>query len=139
MVLLIDTNVVIDYSLVRKPYYDDVLKLPDYCDKLKIQTYIAFHSVSVIWHVLRKHFPPQERRPILSEITELFTVTAAPHSAVVDAVRNESFPDFEDCLQEKCALQVNADYIVTRNVKDYETSQVKAVTPAEMIEIISNS
>ena len=137
MVLLIDTNVAIDYILVRKPHYDDVAKLIDYCQKFNIKIYIAFHSVSVIWYVLRKNFPPQERRPILSSVTNLCTVTAAPHSAVIDAIGNENFPDFEDCLQEKCALEVGADYIVTRNVKDFTESEIPAVTPAEMIEILS--
>ncbi|MBR5913108.1 MAG: PIN domain-containing protein [Selenomonadaceae bacterium] len=139
MVLLIDANVVIDYIMIRKPQYDDAIKLIDYCRKFKVKTYVAFHSVSIIWYILRKNFPPQERRPILLSITDLLTVTAAPHESVVDAINSEDFPDFEDCLQEKCALEVDADYIVTGNVKDFETSQVKAVTPAEMLEIIFNS
>lgn len=137
MVLLFDTNVVLDYILVRKPQYNEVANLIDCCRKFKIQTHMAFHSVSVIWYVLRKNFPPQNRRLLLEGVTNLFMVTAAPHNAVVDAIKNEDFHDFEDCLQEKCALQVDADYIVTRNIKDFTASKIKAITPAEMIEIIS--
>ena len=33
-------------------------------------------------------------------------------------------------------LQIGADYIVTRNVKDFAASKIPAVTPAEMVEII---
>ena len=138
MVLLIDTNVVFDYVLVRKPHYDDAIKLIDFCGKFNIKTYISFHSVSIIWYVLRKNFPPQDRRPILEKVTDLFMVTAAPHNSVVDAIRNKNFADFEDCLQEKCALEVGADYIVTRNVKDFTASEIPAITPAEMIEILCN-
>ena len=139
MVLLIDTNVILDYLLVRKPQYDDADKFIDYCTKFDVRCYLAFHSVSTIWYHLRKHFDLKERRTLLLKITDFFTVTGASHNAVVRAILDENFPDFEDCLQEKCALQVNADYIVTNNVKDFKASEIPAVTPAEMIEIISNS
>ena len=72
-------------------------------------------------------------------MTNFLTVAGASHNAVVRAILNEDFPDFEDCLQEKCALEVGADYIITRNVKDFSASEIPAVTPAEMIEIICNS
>ena len=42
---------------------------------------------------------------------------------------NEDFSDFEDCLQMECAKSCGADYIVTRNVSDYATSEVKAIEP----------
>ena len=138
LVILVDTNVILDYYQEREDHFDAAQRLLEYCSKSRIKGFIAFHSISIIWYALRKA-PQQNRRDILREITKLLTVTAAQHSAVLDAVNNEDFPDFEDCLQEKCALQINADYIVTRNVKDFTASQVKAVTPAEMIEIISNS
>lgn len=39
---------------------------------------------------------------------------------IISAVENEEFSDFEDCLQEECAVEAMADYIVTRNPDDYE-------------------
>ena len=49
---------------------------------------------------------------------------------------NELFHDFEDNLQDCCAEGVQADYIVTANVKDYEkVSIVPAVTPAQLLEL----
>ena len=68
----------------------------------------------------------------------MLTVTSASHEEVVDAIQNENFSDFEDCLQEKCALNVGADFIVTNNVKDFSASQIPAVTPAEILEVIFN-
>ena len=139
MVLLIDTNVVLDYLLVREAQYCNAARIIDYCQQFKVKSYIAFHSVSIIWYNLRKHFQSKERRQLLLSITNFFTVTGASHNAVVRAILNEDFPDFKDCLQEKCALEVGADYIVTNNIKDFSASEIPAVTPAEMIEIICNS
>ena len=64
-----------------------------------------------------RKFPADKRRPLLLKVTDLFEVVAAPHSEVVDAVKNENFPDFEDCSQKKCAIAARADFIVTDNVK----------------------
>ena len=48
--------------------------------------------------------------------------------------------DYEDALMVQTASANRMDYIVTRNVKDYKNSHVKAVTPADMMAIIrSNS
>jgi len=139
MVLLIDANVVLDYVCQREPHYECVNRLIDLTQKFKCKTYVAFHSMSVIWYVLRKHAENSRRRELLFGITDVFTVTSASHEAVVDAIGDENFSDFEDCLQEKCALQCGADYIVTRNVKDFAASKIPAVTPAKMCEIISQS
>ena len=139
MVLLFDTNAVLDYILVRYPQYNDMVQLVGLCHKFKVKSYIAFHSVSIIWYNLRHNVPLSDRRKLLMGVASLFEITSATHPAVVDAMRNENFPDFEDCLQEKCALNVNADYIVTSNVKDFAASKVPAVTLAEMVEIINNS
>jgi len=42
---------------------------------------------------------------------------------------DEVFMDFEDCLQYLCAKSVNADFIVTRNPKDFVNSTIPAILP----------
>ena len=138
MVLLIDTNVVIDYVLVRQPQFSNSVRVISACQNKIVKGYLAFHSLSTIWYVARKNYNPQKRRALLLEITDFLTVTGAPHNSVIDAIKNEDFRDFEDCLQEKCALAVNADYIVTNNIKDFELSAISAVTPADMLKILIN-
>lgn len=52
---------------------------------------------------------------------------------ICSALDNEDFHDFEDCLQEECAVAVSADYITTRNIKDFSISRVPAISPDEFI------
>ena len=137
MVLLIDSNVILDYLLVCRNHFKNAQSLLTKCRNPSINGYLSFHSIPIIWYTLRK-YSVHERRRALLEVTDLLTVVSAPHNDVIDAIADESFPDFEDCLQSKCALQVNADYIVTRNVKDFTASKIPAVTPAELMEIIHN-
>ncbi len=105
------------------------------CQRKNIQGYVAFHSLPNMWYILRKH-SAEERREFLLSATSILTVAGASHDAVNEAIRNDSFSDFEDCLQEKCALTVHADYIVTRDVVHFTASAIPAVSPAEMLHIL---
>ena len=51
------------------------------------------------------------------------------------ALDNDKFIDFEDCLQEQCAVEEVADYIVTRNPDDYIESRVKVIQPDELVSL----
>jgi hypothetical protein len=53
-----------------------------------------------------------------------------------EAVRS-GFSDFEDALQSVCAKQFEADFIVTRNVKDFKRSVIPAISPADFLEKFS--
>ena len=50
----------------------------------------------------------------------------------------EPFSDFEDCLQDECAKEVLADFIVTRNVGDFQCSKVKAIKPHDFLELVNS-
>ena len=56
-------------------------------------------------------------------------------SKIVSALRNESFSDVEDCLQAECAAAFSADYIVTRNIKNFENSEIPAIMPDKFLEM----
>ena len=49
---------------------------------------------------------------------------------------NVRFIDFEDCLQEECAVEEIADYIVTRNPDDFVESRVKVIQPDEFLNLL---
>ena len=137
MVVLIDANVILDYIASREPFYQEAYRIMEMCNCRKVKGYIAFHSVSIIWYTLRKFLPDDpERRLWLTKILQIVQVTGADHEEVVKAVKMDDFRDFEDCLQNKCAETVHAQYIVTNNVKDFKRSTITAVTPAEFCQLI---
>ena len=53
--------------------------------------------------------------------------------AVMKAIKMDNFKDFEDCLQDRCAEEVSANYIITRNTADFEASVVSAIEPDEWL------
>ena len=136
MVALIDANVIINYMTGREDNEkESSRKVIEMCARNQILGYIAFHSLSTIWYVFRKR-PKDETRKWLKQICGILKVTGASHEEVVNAIDKESFTDFEDCLQDECADSCGADYIVTRNTKDFENSKVRAIAPDEFLKLI---
>lgn len=105
------------------------------CMDGSIKGYVAFHSLSVIWYSSRKYAPEQTRRNWLHQICEFFGISSAGNYELSKEAYNTAFRDFEANMQAICAESVGADYIVTVNTKDFEHSNVKAVTPEEFIQI----
>lgn len=136
MVILIDTNVVLDIILKRPPYCVAAADIFKICAMKRVTGYIAIHSISNIFFILRKSYTADERRKILKDILKIFTVAGTSHQGVLEALEKNEFKDFEDCLQDECAREVGADYIITRNIQDYQYAEVKALTPGKFLEMI---
>lgn len=56
MRILIDANVILDALTGRQPHFDDADKIIKFCADKKVQGYLAAHSVSNIFYILRKDF-----------------------------------------------------------------------------------
>lgn len=133
MIILVDLNVILDFFLTREPFYHASAAVMEMCVKGKVKGYLAFHSISNLWYILRK-VPEDRRRAWLVELCDFLQVIGASHQEVVKAIKMESFKDFEDCLQDRCAKSVDADYIITRNVDDFANSDVPALLPEKLLE-----
>lgn len=134
--ILIDTNVLLDYLLERDPFFEDAKGVILACTEGKIRGCIAAHSISNMFFILRKDYNSKERREILLNLFKIFDVEGIDKAKLISGLVNESFSDFEDCLQMECAKAYGANYIVTRNVSDYVASEVKAIEPKEYLILI---
>ncbi len=132
--VLIDTNIFIDVLQDRIPFTDNSQAVIGLVTQKKIKGAVAAHSITNLWYILRKTHSDEERRNYLLSLFELFDVVSIDKNRLVAALENSNFKDFEDCLQDECACAINADYIITRNAKDFESSMVKALTPEEFLE-----
>ena len=132
MILLIDTNIILDFLLKRSPFYESAKEIMRICSREDVNGIAALHTITNIWYILRK-LPDETRRSVLISICELLHVVGTSHSEVVNALKTSGFKDFEDCVQTKCAQSSGADYIITRNKVDFELSDVPVLTPDELM------
>lgn len=109
------------------------------CAEEKIEGFIAFHSLSIIWYVSRKA-PDEERRKWIKRLCILLTVCGANNQSILDAIDKTDFRDFEDALQDCCAAEAETDYIVTVNKRDFAGhSIVDVLDPKEFLSVYSQN
>ena len=130
MRLLIDTNILLDVLQGREPYLEDSLKIWGYCEDRYIEGYISAVSLTNIAYIMRKELTPDRMQEIFMLLVLAFKVADLTFSDLEKAA-DMKWRDFEDSVQSATASRINADYIITRNAKDFEGSNVKAVTPEE--------
>lgn len=135
MVVLIDTNVIIDFLINREPYAQDAIEIVDLCNKKRISGYLAAHTIPNLFYILRKDFSIIQRREMLYALCRLFKISGIDYRTIITALNNNDFDDFEDCLQMECAIKIGAQYIVTRNADDFNNSKIQAIEPKEFLKI----
>ena len=132
MNVLIDTNIFIDF-IQHRENFSDAEKILKLCATKRINGFMAAHSVPNMFYILRRYFSGEELREILLSLLELTPVISIDHDKIENALKQKSFTDFEDCLQSKCAKDIEAAYIITRNTKDYSESDIPALTAGEFL------
>lgn len=137
MKILLDTNILIDYISQRPSFVEDAQTILRLCSEKQVEGCIAAHSIMNAFYILRKALSLEERRETLSNLCCLLTVVGIDKIKIISALGNEKFSDVEDCLQMECAIDFSADYIVTRNVKDFANSKIPAILPGEFLKKIN--
>ena len=133
MVVLVDTNIIIDELANREPYADNAKKILEKCAAREVTGILAAHSIPNMFYIFRKNYSQDERRFLLKNLCNIFKISDLNAKKILAALENEKFVDFEDCLQEECAVESMADYIVTRNPADFANSRVKVILPEEFL------
>ena len=136
MTILVDTNVILDLLLKREPYSIAARTIITKCAEREIIGYLAAHSIPNLFYVLRKDYSQEERRKFVRNLCDIFRISDLNAEKIISAIDNDEFTDFEDCLQEECAVEAMADFIVTRNPEDYKKSRVRVIEPDEFVKLL---
>lgn len=131
MKILIDTNVILDVLCNRQPFVTESAKIFKYCETKKITGYISALSIPNIVYILRKELTPETTQEIINRLTLIFNIADLKIDDIIEAGKLQ-MPDFEDALQSVCASRIKADYIITRNITDFQGSKTPAIKPSEL-------
>lgn len=132
--ILIDTNILLDYLLTREPFYEVAKEVVRTCTEGDTKGCIAAHSITNMFFILRKDYDAEERWEMLINLCTIFDVEGIDKNKLLVGLQNADFADFEDCLQTECAKAYGAEYIVTRNIADYNASEITAILPKDFLE-----
>ena len=135
MKVLIDTNVILDVLCNRKDFVDDSKKIFKLCEVKKISGYISALTIPNIVYIMRKELNSEKVKEVIENLSLIFEIVDLKsedlkRASIID------FKDYEDAIQSVQANRIKANYIITRNVKDYNNSKVVAIKPSELLERI---
>ena len=134
--VLIDTDVILDFLFDRKPFSEDAAQILSWCENEKIQGFVTSIMLSNIYYLLRKTAKHEKVIENLKMLLNIVDVITTNKDAVLDALHSE-FKDFEDALQNFSAQNSNEiKVIITRNSKDYKTSNLAVMEPETYINLV---
>ena len=136
MRLMIDTNIVMDILMEREPFFSSSYLVLRNMMESGDMGMITASSVTDIYYLMRRMKVPAERAK--EAIRILLDDLKAADVGQKDIIAALSAPvkDFEDAVVAAVAKRSKADYIITRNKKDFEGSDPAALTPDEYLELI---
>jgi len=136
MRILFDTNIILDFIIKREPFSDNANALIELCDTGVIEGCIAAHTIPDVFYILRKQLTVSERKNILLSLCEVMSIVGLDSLILLSALKNEDFTDFEDCLQNECAMKFNADYIVTRDPIGFLNAKIPIINPVDLLKLL---
>ena len=132
MKLFLDTNVLLDVLAQREPWMHDSAALLSRVDTGNVQGFVAAHTITTLHYLLSKHLSREKALAALVELVDLVEI-APVDRAVIQKALSLGWRDFEDAVQAVCALEIEADYFVTRNLRDFSALSIPAVNPSEVL------
>ena len=137
MQILIDTNVLLDYLAKREPFFDDARQILAACSRGNLDGIVAAHSLPNIIYIMRKYIPLGRIKRIIIDLCSIVEIESIDAVKLHEALHDQEFNDFEDCLQYQCALSGDVDYIVTRNPHDFRASSIPVISPHRLCILIN--
>lgn len=135
--ILIDSDVILDLLLDRKPFCEDSLTLIYACEQKQLQGFATPVIIANVYYIFRQKASHATVTEQLKLLLKIVTVLAMDQKQVLAAL-DSKFTDFEDALQYYSAIQSNkVDGIITRNTKDYRHSKIPVFSPQEFLATLS--
>lgn len=132
MILLLDTDVLIDVALERRPHVEDSAALLDALEQRQASGFLAWHTVANFDYLVAPERGRASAKGFLVELTRFVQVAPTTTESVRYAAKLP-MRDFEDALQVAAAVACGATTIATRNIRDFARSPVRAATPRALL------
>lgn len=132
MIILIDTDILIDVVLDRFPFASSAAQLLDILEKRPGRAFIAWHSISNFYYMVRPSKGSSQTKDFIHDLLRFVQIAPTDTKDVLYALRLP-LPDFEDALQCAAAIASGAEVIASRNIKDYRNSPVPVRNPETLL------
>lgn len=135
MIVLFDTDVVLDLLLDREPFSEAAAELFSRVEKGDVTGYVCATTVTTVHYLAAKAVGGARAKRYIRELLSLVEV-APVNRAVLEGALQGRYRDFEDGVVAEAAHHVGASAIITRNLRDFRISAVPAYSPLEVLKML---
>lgn len=137
--MLIDTNVIIDALTSRKPWSESAEQIFIMSANHMMDMYITASSATDIYYLVRKYLHSADQaKQVMEKLYSLIGILTVSGAECIDALAS-AVSDYEDAVVERVSVKADMDFIITRNVKDYQQGMVKAISPDDFIVLMRDT
>lgn len=133
--LFLDTNILLDNMLERRPDGDAACKLMKLSESGDVLCTVSSTSLNDAYYVTRRFMPEEQRRRWLAFFLDAFDV-AAPTADICRRALASDEPDFEDGIVRTLAEAWGASFIISRDERAFAGSSIPRVSAREFLELI---
>lgn len=138
MNVLIDTNVILDILLRREPHYKNAARINVLSEKGYIFSYISASAVTDIFYIAKKELKDKDTVfELLKTLLKTTRIASVTEGSIYEALEL-NWDDFEDSVQYVTGQNISAEYIITRNPKDFANGYIEVISPEEFLNKITS-
>ena len=138
MLVLVDTNILLDVILDRAPWADDATALLDAIAKQRARGFVASHAITTVYYIVERAKGRTTAVTAVGDLLQVVEVVSLEHADFQRAL-SLGLSDFEDAVQVAACLRIGGTFLVTRNAKDFKGAPVRTRTPADVLALLPNS
>ncbi|MDX1414687.1 MAG: PIN domain-containing protein [Candidatus Promineifilaceae bacterium] len=136
--VLVDLNVIIDVMQNRQPFYEDSASVVDAVVRGEVVGCLAAHSVTTLFYVISRTRNRETAVQAVTSLLESFAVAKVDDMIIHEAL-SLGWKDFEDAVQMASAGAEGVDYLITRNIKDFQSGPVPVIQPAAFLALLDSA
>lgn len=134
----VDTNIIVDLIADRRPFSKFAIEIFSFAELKRVKLFTSSHSIATTHYLLKKYLEEKQLREVLFNLLDYLIIIAIDIDILKKGLRSKH-RDFEDSLQIISAYSIEKlDVIVTRNPKDFTTSEIRVMAPEEFSRSIKN-
>ncbi|MAT96141.1 MAG: hypothetical protein CL608_03275 [Anaerolineaceae bacterium] len=134
--ILVDLNVIVDVVQHRQPFYEESARVLDAVVREQATGWLAAHSITTLFYVINRLRNRETAVTVITSLLEVFTVATVDDQVIRQAL-SWGWSDFEDAVQMAAAANADADYLVTRNPRDFQSGIIPVVQPAAFLTLLN--
>jgi predicted nucleic acid-binding protein len=132
MRVMLDLNVLLDVAQKHEPFYAASASVLSRAVVRTDAACLASHSLTTLHYIVAKYAGREQGDTLVDWVLAHLEIVPQDRAQFVRA-RSLDFDDFEDAALASAAEAAGCEMIITRNLADFASSPVPAVTPEEFL------